>query len=114
MSSLSLKKKNHAYLLRVSITHNKKRIHSLYLLINCISANDDDELCLWYGVFKAKLLNNPIASYFLINLDFLLSLITHFDKSISHSFFVFATLEFLISVFLLHFKQYDNIASYIV
>ena len=28
----------HAYLLKISITHNKKRIHLLNLLISCISA----------------------------------------------------------------------------
>ena len=35
---LSFKGINHAYLLKISITHNKKRIPLLSLLINCILA----------------------------------------------------------------------------
>ena len=35
---LSFQGINHAYLLKISITHNKKRIPLLSLLINCISA----------------------------------------------------------------------------
>ena len=66
------------------------------------------------GVPIPKLLNIPLASCFLINLYFLLSHITHFDKSISFPLFIFATLEFLISVFFLLFKQHDNIVLYIV
>ena len=49
------------------------------------------------GVFIPKLLNIPLAFSSLINFDFLLSHIAHFDKSI------------ILSVFFLHFKQYDNI-----
>ena len=50
----------------------------------------------------------------LLAVDFLLSHTVHFDKSITLPFFVLATFEFLLSVFFLHFKQYDSVVSYIV
>ena len=59
--------------------------------------------------FIPKLLNNPVASSSLINLAFLFPHATQFYKSIGFLFFVFATLRFLLSVFILCFKQYDNI-----
>ena len=62
--------------------------------------------------FITKLLNNPLASCSLINLNFLLSHTAHFDKSIILPFFVFTTFRFLFSVFFLHFKQYDNSVFY--
>ena len=61
------------------------------------------------GAFILKLLNNPVASWSLINLYFLLTYTAHFDKSIILLFFVYATFGFLISVFFIHFKQYHNI-----
>ena len=60
-------------------------------------------------IFIPKLLNNPLAFYCLINFDFLLSHTAHFDKRIILLFFVFTTFAFLLSVFFLHFKQYNNI-----
>ena len=61
------------------------------------------------GVFIPKLLNNLLASCSLINFDFLLSHTADFDKSIILLFFVLKTFGFLLSVFFLHLKQYDNI-----
>ena len=61
------------------------------------------------GIFIPKLINNPLAFCSLINLDFLLSHTVHFDKSIILPLFVFTTFGFLLSVFFLHFKQYEKI-----
>ena len=61
------------------------------------------------GVLIPKLLNSPFVSWFLINLDFLLPHITHFDNTIVLPLLVFETLVFMFSVSFLHFKQYDLI-----
>ena len=61
------------------------------------------------GVCFPELLNNPIASYSLINFNFSLSHTAHFDKGIILPFFALTTFGFLLSVFFLRFKQYDNI-----
>ena len=66
------------------------------------------------SVFNSKLLNDLLASCFFINLDFLLSATALFNKSISLTLLVFATLGFLLFVFFLHFKQYHNVVFYIV
>ena len=58
------------------------------------------------GVLRPKLLNNPFASCFIINLDFLLSHTAHFDNNIVLPFLVFNTFEFTFSVSFFHFKQY--------
>ena len=50
-------------------------------------------------VFIPKLRNNPLASWYLINLNFLVSQIANLDKIVSFSLFVFATLGLLLSVF---------------
>ena len=50
------------------------------------------------GVLRAKLYNNPLASYFLINLGFLLPQIAHFDNSIFLVLLVFETLWFMFFV----------------
>ena len=57
----------------------------------------------------SKLLNSPLASFSLINFYILLLHTANFEKSIVLPFFVLATFGFLLSVFFLHFKQYDNI-----
>ena len=59
------------------------------------------------GVLIPRLLNNPLASWSLINFDFLQT--AHFDKIIILPFFVLAAFGLFISVFFLQFKQYDNI-----
>ena len=41
------------------------------------------------GVFNPKLLNNPLASCFLINLGFLLSNTEYFDKSVTFLYLPF-------------------------
>ena len=46
-------------------------------------------------IFHPKLLNNPVASCSLINLNFSLSHTAHFDKSIGVSLFLIATLRLL-------------------
>ena len=61
------------------------------------------------GVLIPKLPNSPFASLFLINLDFLLSHIAHFDNTIVLPLLVFETFGFMFSVSFLHFKQYDFI-----
>ena len=49
--------------------------------------------------------------FVLINLNVLLLVTSHFDKSTIFSLFVFVTCQFLVSVFPLHFKQYSTIVS---
>ena len=56
-------------------------------------------------VLTPKLGNYPFASCFLINLDFLLPYIAHFDNIVFLSFS--ETLGFMFSVCFLHFKNYD-------
>ena len=63
------------------------------------------------AVLRPKLLNNPFACCSLINFDFLLPHISHVDKIIALPLLVFETFGFILSVFLLHLKQYDNIVS---
>ena len=58
-----------------------------------------------------KLLNNPFTCCSLMNFDFLLLHIAHFDKIIVLSLLVFETFGSMLSVFFLHFKQYDSIFS---
>ena len=60
------------------------------------------------GVLISNLVNNPCGSCFLINLDFLLRHTKNFDKNIALLLLVFETLGFILSVFLLHFKQFDS------
>ena len=59
---------------------------------------------LFNEVLGPKLLNIPLASCFLISLDFLLPNIAHFDNSIVLSLLVFKTLGFISYVFFLHFE----------
>ena len=61
-----------------------------------------------------KLLNNPFACYSLIILDFLLPHMTHFYNIIVLPLPVFKTFGFMLSVFFLHFKQYDTIVLYYI
>ena len=58
-----------------------------------------------------KLLNNSLASCSLKKIDFLLWHTAHFDKSIILLFLLFTTFLFLLSLFFLHFEQYDNIVA---
>ena len=50
------------------------------------------------GVLTPKLLNSPSASWLLINLDFLLPHIAHFDVIVSVQLLVFKSLAFMFSV----------------
>ena len=61
------------------------------------------------GVLIPSLLNNPFASYFLINLDFLLLHIAHFDNIISLPLLVLETYGLMFFVYFSNFKQYDSI-----
>ena len=61
------------------------------------------------GVLIPKLLYIPFASCFLINLDFLLLDIAHFDIIISLPLLVLDTWGFTFFVYFLHLKQYDSI-----
>ena len=54
---------------------------------------------------RLKALNIPLASCFLLNLDFLLPHIAHFDNIIVLPLLVLETLGFILYVFFLHFKQ---------
>ena len=60
---------------------------------------------LFNDVLIPKLLNILLASCFLINLDFLLPHIAHFDNIFILPLLAFETLGFMFSVFFLHFKQ---------
>ena len=66
------------------------------------------------GVFNPKLLNDLLASYFLINFDCLLFNTTPFDKK--HYFFFSFLLNSRVYTFclFLHFRQYNNIVLYLV
>ena len=57
------------------------------------------------GILRPKLLNIPIGSCSVINLDFLLLHTAHFDSNIVLPFFVFNAFESTFYVFFLHFKQ---------
>ena len=59
-----------------------------------------------FDVLRPKLLNIPLASCFLINLDFLLPHIAHFDNIIVLPLLGFETLGFIFSVCFLHFKLF--------
>ena len=65
------------------------------------------------GVLRPKLLNIQPAFCFLINFDFLLPHIAHFDIIIVLSFLVLKTLGFMFSAFFLHFKQCEITLFYI-
>ena len=52
----------------------------------------------------ANLLNNDLASYYLINFSFLLPHTADFGKCIIIPFLLFVTFVFLLYVFLRHFK----------
>ena len=52
-----------------------------------------------------KLVKNLLESFSLINLDFLLLQTVHLDESIILPFKIFLNFDFLLSVFLLHFKK---------
>ena len=58
----------------------------------------------------SKLLSNPLASYYLINHDVLTWQTAEFDERIILPLFICSISGFLLSVFFLHFKQYDSIA----
>ena len=58
------------------------------------------------GVLLPKLLNSLFASWFLINLDFLLSHIAHFHNIIDLPLLVLEIFGSMFSVSFLHFKQY--------
>ena len=60
------------------------------------------------GVLIPNLLNNPFASWFSINLDFLLPYIAHFDNIITLLLLVLEICGFIFFVYFLHFKQYDS------
>ena len=64
---------------------------------------------LFKAVFISKLQNNPLVYCPLINFDFSISYTAHFDKSIILPFFVLTTIRFLLSIFFLHLKQYNDI-----
>ena len=61
------------------------------------------------GVLIPNLFNNLFASWLLINIDFLLLHIAHFDNVIILPLLVLETYGFVFFVCFLHFKQYDSI-----
>ena len=67
---------------------------------------------LFNSILRPKLLNIPLASYFLINLDFLAPHIVHIDNIIVLPLLVSEIVWFTLSLFFLHFKQEDNIVLY--
>ena len=60
---------------------------------------------LFNGALRPKLLTIPLASCFLMNLDFLLPHIAHFDNSIILPLLVFETLKFIFCIF---FHTFNN------
>ena len=86
------------------------QFHSFYIFKKTLP---NTRIILLRDVFIPKLLNNPLGSRSLINLDFLLFRTACFNESIILVFFVFTTFRFLVSDFFLHFKQYDNVVLYI-
>ena len=54
---------------------------------------------LFNGVLRPKLLNNPFACCSIINFDFLLPHMAHFDRIIVLPLVVFKTFGFMLSVF---------------
>ena len=86
-------------------------------LYTCSKQNITQIGTLLNGVSIPKLPNGSFASWFLINLDFLLPYIVHFDNTIFLLLFVFEILGFMFSVCFLPFKQYEfilNIAHKII
>ena len=71
-------------------------IHLILKLQNKISS---DNGILLNGVLRSELLNIPLASCFLMNLDFLLPHIAYFDNNIILQLLVCETLGFMFSVF---------------
>ena len=61
------------------------------------------------GVLIPNLFNNLFASWFLINLDYLLPHIAHFDNIITLPLLVLETCGFIFFVCFSHFKQYNSI-----
>ena len=61
------------------------------------------------GVLIPNLLHNPFTSCLLINLDFSLPHISHFDNIITLPLLVLETCGFIFFVSFLHYKQYDSI-----
>ena len=61
------------------------------------------------GVLIPKLLNRPFASWFLINLHFLLLHFANFDNIIDLPLLVLESFGSMFLVFILHFKQYVSI-----
>ena len=57
------------------------------------------------GVLRPKLPNSLFASWFLINLDFLLPHITYVDNIVALPLLVLKTFGFMFSVSFLHFEQ---------
>ena len=60
---------------------------------------------LFNGVLRPRLDNNPSASCFFINFEFLLPHTAHFDDNIVLPFFVFNTFQFTFSVFFCTLKN---------
>ena len=58
------------------------------------------------GVLIPRLDNNPPASCYFINLEFLLQHTAHFDEKFDQPILVFLVFTSIFFVFLLHFKQY--------
>ena len=61
------------------------------------------------GVLIPSLRNNPFASCCLINFDFLLPHIAHFDNIIILPLLVLETCGFIFFIYFLHFKHYNSI-----
>ena len=81
MPFLSFKGITQAYLLKISITHNKKQITLLDLLINCISARSSpqilslkDECTLRFSYFLIIGLSNSLANCSFCLISFLILL----------------------------------------
>ena len=89
---------------------NKNLLTISFIFIHCVQNKISPSIgTLLNGVSIPNLLKNPFASRRLINLDFLLPHIAHFDNIMTLPLQVLETSISMFSVFFLHFKQYDSI-----
>ena len=78
--------------------------HKLISCYNCIQNKTSPNIgSLCKGVLIPRLLNNPFASCFLINFEFLAPYIAHLDNIIGLSLLVFETTGLMFSVFFFYF-----------
>ena len=93
----------------MSISPANKKLFTVSIILYIYSKISPDKGILLKGAFDPKLLNNLLASCYLMNLNILLTFLMKLSSSFFrlYSFWVFSFCIFL------HFKQYDNIVLWI-